>query len=472
MKRKTAAILVGMMVSVSLTAGCGSNEATEAASQGEQTGAEDEEETEEASKEEEEETAATGEAEEGEEDNQEESSETQEPEEEEKGTVAVLLPDDTDERWAADGGYIRTELENAGYEPQILYAQGDGQKQAEQAAEMIEEEVDAFLIAPADAYSLTDALAGAKEKGIPVFSYDDLIMDSDAVSYYITFNSREIGHALGNSIIEKMDLEKAREDGKSYNIEFFMGSPDDLKSLFLYNGVMEVLNPYLEDETLVCQSGRTSFHDTAIMRFSESEAQRILKETLEESYQGKTLDIACTAFDGAALGVAQGMEEAGISPDQEQWPMITGVGCELSGMQGIAAGSQTNSVYMDRENLAKQGVNMVDTYLKGEDPEVTDYEQYDNGKKIIGTYTCEIQLIDKDNFELLIDKGLYTEEEVLPEGFLDEEEEAPEVSPVLTEEPEEEETDTEETDAGETDTEEETDAGETDTEETEPDPED
>ena len=116
MKRKTAAILVGMMVSVSLTAGCGSNEATEAASQGEQTGAEDEEETEEASKEEEEETAATGEAEEGEEDNQEESSETQEPEEEEKGTVAVLLPDDTDERWAADGGYIRTELENAGYE--------------------------------------------------------------------------------------------------------------------------------------------------------------------------------------------------------------------------------------------------------------------------------------------------------------------------------------------------------------------
>ena len=115
---------------------------------------------------------------------------------------------------------------------------------------------------------------------------------------------------------------------------------------------------------------------------------------------------------------------------------------------------------------------MVDTYLKGEDPEVTDYEQYDNGKKIIGTYTCEIQLIDKDNFELLIDKGLYTEEEVLPEGFLDEEEEAPEVSPVLTEEPEEEETDTEETDAGETDTEEETDAGETDTEETEPDPED
>ena len=33
--------------------------------------------------------------------------------------------------------------------------------------------------------------------------------------------------------------------------------------------------------------------------------------------------------------------------------------------------------------------DMVDTYLKGDKPEVNDYEQYDNGKKIIGTYTCE-----------------------------------------------------------------------------------
>ena len=38
MKRKTAAILLGMIVSASLIIGCGSNEATEAASQGEQTG--------------------------------------------------------------------------------------------------------------------------------------------------------------------------------------------------------------------------------------------------------------------------------------------------------------------------------------------------------------------------------------------------------------------------------------------------
>lgn len=63
--------------------------------------------------------------------------------------------------------------------------------------------------------------------------------------------------------------------------------------------------------------------------------------------------------------------------------------------------------------LAAQCEEMVNVYLHGEDdPEVNDYEQYDNGVKIIGTYLCEPQMIDRDNYEILIDNGYYTEKEV------------------------------------------------------------
>lgn len=59
---------------------------------------------------------------------------------------------------------------------------------------------------------------------------------------------------------------------------------------------------------------------------------------------------------------------------------------------------------------------MVNVYLHGEDdPEVNDYEQYDNGVKIIGTYLCDPQMIDRDNYEILIDNGYYTEKEVEPD---------------------------------------------------------
>ena len=72
---------------------------------------------------------------------------------------------------------------------------------------------------------------------------------------------------------------------------------------------------------------------------------------------------------------------------------------------------------MDYRELADQCEQMVHIYLTGEeDPEVNDYEQYDNGVKIIGTYLCEPQIIDGDNYELLIDNGYYEEDEVRPEA--------------------------------------------------------
>jgi len=53
---------------------------------------------------------------------------------------------------------------------------------------------------------------------------------------------------------------------------------------------------------------------------------------------------------------------------------------------------------------------MVDALLKGEKPEISDYEQYDNGTKIVGTVTSDIQLIDADNYQMLVDDGYYEEE--------------------------------------------------------------
>lgn len=95
--------------------------------------------------------------------------------------------------------------------------------------------------------------------------------------------------------------------------------------------------------------------------------------------------------------------------------MISGAGCNEEGVRRIAEGKQTFSIFMDRRELADQCEEMVNIYLHGEDdPEVNDYEQYDNGIKIIASYLCEPQLIDDENYEILIDNGYYTEDEVKP----------------------------------------------------------
>ena len=430
MKKRTAGIMLGIMLTASLIAGCGNNKATEAASESAQTekegtgeaipedsGITDTEETsdsqEEDSKEQDKESSSTGEeASEGDTDSQD--SEETVPEDKEK--IAVLLPEETS--WETDGDELKTRLEEDGYEPVLLYADNDVSRQVSQIQDMTAQEVSAMVIAPVDTYGLKDVLSTVKEAEIPVFSYDELIMDTDAVKYYVTYGGRQIGQMIGEEIIEKEDLDKVKENKESRTIEFIMGSQDNVQALFLYNGVIETLQPYLDDGTLVCKSGRISFDDTGILRWSTGQAKARAEELLTEVYpEGETPDIICTGFDNAAVAVTEALEEKGIATGTESWPLISGYGCKAEAVRKIAEGRISFSIFADRKELADQCEEMVNVYLHGEDdPEVNDYEQYDNGVKIIGSYLCEPQMIDNDNYEILIDSGYYTEKEVEPEA--------------------------------------------------------
>ena len=432
MKKKTAGILLGIIIASVSLAGCGENEATEAASESAQTEGEgsgeiteDGEKTEDASvngdkkTEKNQEEKKENDGPDSDDKTEEEPEETED--EEEALKVAVLLPDE--DEWSVDAEALESNLEEDGYEPLIDYAEGDVSRQVSQIQELTEEKVAAFIIAPVDTYGLPDVLADVKEADIPVFSYDELIMDTNAVNYYTAFGGRQVGRQIGKEIVERQDLDKVREEKGSRTIEFFMGSLDDSQALFLYNGLMEVLQPYLDDGTLECPSGKISFDDTGLLRWSGSLAENRMQETLEEYYEtGEVPDIICTGFDEAALQIGSVLDQQGIAVGSEEWPMITGVGCDAEAVKSIASGRMSFSIFMDPREMAARCEDMVDAYLvreedpEAEEPEVNDYESYDNGVKIVGAYLCESQVVDADNYEILIDNGYYTEDEVTPEA--------------------------------------------------------
>lgn len=438
MKKKTAGILLGLIISAAFLAGCSKNEATEAVNESVETEKEgngNDAETEEAEKEKKEkenqekkeeqeaqkaEEKASPENEEAEEAGQKEDSGEADEEEPEEPLqkVGVLLPSDSsDERWSLDRNEMKALLAEDGYEAEILFAQDDADSQVSQIRGLLEDEMlAALIIAPVDEYSLSEVLAEADELSIPVFDYDKLIMETDALKYFVTFDTREIGHQVGENLIKVKELEKAQEEGRSYTIEFLMGTPDDSAALFLFNGIMEELQPYFDQGTLVCRSGKTTFDDTAVMRWSSDTAMDGLKETISQYYQEEgTPDIICTGYDDFAQAAMELLEEKEICPGDENWPVVTGVGATAEAVKSVAEEKQSFTVFMDSRVLAEECVKMVDTYLKGEKPEVQDYKQYDNGVKIIGTYTCDGRIIDKDNYQILIDNGYYEEHEVAPE---------------------------------------------------------
>lgn len=273
---------------------------------------------------------------------------------------------------------------------------------------MIAMDVDCLVVAAVDSSALINALKTAKEVGIPVISYDRLLMNTDSVDYYASFDNEGVGRKIGEYIEEKANLAEATEP---MTIEFFMGSPDDNNAVLLYKGVMSVLQKYLDDGTLVCKSGRTSFEETCILRWSQEVALQNCENYLSGFYADDKLDICCSAFDGFAYGIKAALEAAGYTA--EDWPIITGQDAEIMAVKNIIDGKQTQTIFKNTELLADKCAGMVQAVIEGSEPEINDTETYDNGKMVVPSYLCEPLSLDADNYkELVIDSGYYKEEEI------------------------------------------------------------
>ena len=323
------------------------------------------------------------------------------------GKVGVAMPTQSSERWINDGANMKAQLEALGYEVDLQYAEDDVQMQVSQIENMIASGVNCLVIASIDSSALVNVEAQAKDAGIPIIAYDRLLMDTDAVSYYATFDNKGVGTAIGKYIEDNANLDPANPQ----TIEFFMGSPDDNNALFLYNGLMEVLQPYLDNGALVCKSGRTSFDDTCILRWSQETAQQNCENYLTGFYADEDLDICATAFDGFAYGCKAALEGAGYT--DANWPLITGQDAELMATKNIISGKQTMSIYKDTRLLAEKCVTMVQAVLEGAEPEINDTEQYNNGKIVVPSYLCTPVAVDQGNYkEIIVDGGYYTEEQL------------------------------------------------------------
>ena len=326
-------------------------------------------------------------------------------------TIGIAMPTQSSERWINDGANMKAQLESLGYEVVLQYAEDDVQMQVSQIENMVAQMVDCLVIAAIDSGALTAVEAQAKAAGIPIIAYDRLLMDTDAVSYYASFDNKGVGTAIANYIVEAKDLEAAREAGESYTIEFFMGSPDDNNAVLLHEGIMEVLQPYLDDGTLVCKTGRTSFDETCILRWSQETAQQWCENYLSGFYADEDLDIACSAFDGFAYGIRSALEAAGYT--EANWPLITGQDAELMAVKNIISGKQTMSIYKDTRLLAEKCVTMVNAVLTGSEPEINDTETYDNGVLVVPSYLCTPVAVDVNNYqEVIVDGGYYTAEQL------------------------------------------------------------
>jgi ABC-type xylose transport system substrate-binding protein len=120
------------------------------------------------------------------------------PAEDVGGKVGIVLPTRDEPRWVQDETRFREALEAAGYEVEILFSQGDSSRERANVDDLITKGVQVLIITPHDGTAAAAAANAAKEAGVSVISYDRLIRDTDAVDFYVTFDSKAVGRNKRN----------------------------------------------------------------------------------------------------------------------------------------------------------------------------------------------------------------------------------------------------------------------------------
>ena len=325
----------------------------------------------------------------------------------EGGKIGISMPTQSLERWNRDGSYLEEQFKAAGYDVELTYSDNETDRQVNDIQNLISDGVNLLVVAAIDGEALNTVMDEAADAGIPVIAYDRLIK-SDAVSYYISFDNYTVGTLQGQYVIDTLDLDNAGD--KTYNIELTAGDPADNNAGYFFNGAYDTLKPYLDAGTLKVVSGQTDFDSVATAAWDTQTALERMQNILASYYaDGTQLDVALCSNDSTALGV----ENALAASYTGEYPIITGQDCDTPNVKNLVAGKQAMSVFKDTRALASAVVKMVDSIMKGEEPEVNDTESYDNGTGVIPTYLCDPVVVTVDNYkEILIDSGYYTEDQI------------------------------------------------------------
>ncbi len=336
-------------------------------------------------------------------------------------TIGVSMPTQTSERWIADGENVQEQLEAEGYTVDLQYANDDIPTQSQQIDQMITEGADILVIAAIDGTALAGQLENAASNEIPVIAYDRLIRDSENVDFYVTFDNFEVGVAQGNALLTGLGI--LNPDGSPgtatgpFNIELFAGSLDDNNAFFFFNGAMSVLQPKIDDGTLVVKSGQTDIEQAATLRWQQETAQRRMEDLLTSTYNdGSRVDGVLSPYDGLSRGIITALTNAGYGPNLDSpnpMPPVTGQDAEIASVKLIQDGIQSSTIFKDTRLLAEQAVIAASAFAEGNEPEANDTETYDNGVKVVPSYLLPVETVFAEDIQAkLIDTGYWTEEEV------------------------------------------------------------
>ena len=325
------------------------------------------------------------------------------------GTIGVLLPSVGSTRWVKDGNFVRQHLEAGGYTVQLRFAGDDAVVQAQQLDDLVTAGVQAIVVAPVADTGLTAGLAAAAARGIPVVAYDRLPLETGDVDY-VTFDNTRTGVLQAESLVAGLT---ARGTPKPWRVELFAGSAEDNNARLVFDGAMSVLQPLIDDGSLVVGSGQTSFAKVVTPNWSFASAgTRMRKLIRKAARREQVIDGVLSPSDLLTRAIIDASVASGYG-DEPPLPVLTGQDAELANVKLMLAGQQFSTVFKDNRELAKAAAQLVDEAVRGEPVTVNDTTSFDNGVRVVPARVVEVVGVTaEDAVDVLLAANYYTQDQL------------------------------------------------------------
>ncbi|WP_139904929.1 sugar-binding protein [Clostridium thermarum] len=329
-----------------------------------------------------------------------------------KVNVGIVLPTRDEPRWVQDETRFKEALKDTKYSVEILFSQGSPAKEKENVEALIAKGIDVLIICPHDGSAAGAAVEAAKKEGIKVISYDRLITDTDAVDYYVTFDSIAVGEAQAQYLVDQAQ-------GKGNPLYLYAGAASDNNAFLFFEGAWNVLQPKIADGTFVIKNSSEAVALQSKPQLTRDEMAKIIGQvtTNWDFNEAKNkaeahLTAASDADKGDVFilapndGTARAIADAFDADNAVKSYKVTGQDAEKASIQYIIDGRQSMTVFKDVRTLVKDAINMAVAILEGKTPETTG--SYNNGKIDVKAKQTEVIVVKQDNVKsALIDSKYY-----------------------------------------------------------------
>jgi D-xylose transport system substrate-binding protein len=325
------------------------------------------------------------------------------------GTIALLLPETKTTRYeTADKPDFEAKFQQLCPDCQIIYsnANQDANAQLSQAEAALTNGAKVLVLDPVDSASAGAIADKAKAQGVPVIAYDRLILNSDGVNYYISFNNVKVGQLQAQSLVDALNAMSVSKP----QIVMINGSPTDNNASLFKQGAHSVFDP------LVTSGDLTIAKEYDTPDWSPDQAQNEMQQAL--TAMNNQVDGVYAANDGTASGAIAAMKAAGLSP----LPPVTGQDAELAGIQRILTGEQYMTVYKAIKPEAEAAAQLAYDLMKGTSvpDSMTNGDTTNNGSIDVPSVLLTPVAVTKDNIaDTVVADGFWTIDQICTADYAD-----------------------------------------------------